>query len=326
MFLKGEMDLLSLLRVLLRRWLIALPCLVIAGAFAAQTLSSRDVSYLANGSVLLSPPAVVTAEQPVLGVENAKGVIVELLQRPSVRAALGAQGLSTDYSAMVDVQTSLISITVIAPDPESAIATSQALVETASARLAEAVGDQIDLFQVDEIDPPTEADVVAVEGAFQVRTALALLESGLAGTNPYPASLATVRALLEVSRGVEFISTVLEAAPSASVIVDSELRDAAPIIAIETAAENPDDALAAFGATEDALRERLVSLQTSAGVPPDLQTQLTELASPPGAFETSASQLRPIAAIVLLGFVAAIGLSLLVESLVQGRRERRSEP
>lgn len=119
------MDLWQLMLVLLRRWFVVIPVLLIT-AFVASNASARvDPTYTASatGLVIVENPA----ERGNPSTERSAQAASVSLTSLAARQQLANAGLAGDYSISVRNRTSLVDVFVETGDPELSAATVQAV-------------------------------------------------------------------------------------------------------------------------------------------------------------------------------------------------------
>lgn len=327
-----HMDFFTLLTIMVRRWFVVLPVLALTAVFGLVFIGEPQVLYASNGSELMisqapeldeSSPAA-GAVTSAISTSTAGGILSSALQTQSFRRSFDERGLASDFSIETDSTTTVLTVTIGANSRAVAVATGEALVAEAQGVLTAAVGPvQADVLRVTSITPFTEDDVILFAGEQTLTLTLVILPASV-NTAPFPPSLSTVRALLDLSRRPSVVAAVQEVAPTASYGVSSEPRDAAPIVNISIQAENPAEIEPAYRTLVEALNAEILLLQATAGGGADADRTILVTLTPPSAIQqTSSSIVRPAAGVALLGFAAACGLAILVDSLILRRRARR---
>ena len=102
------MDLIALLRLTKRRWLVVLPVLLLTVFGLASLVVNRGADYKMSGSYVLVSSDTLDPAQPALDPTQAADQIMAELQRPSWQHQLQDEGLSPDYTVKLsDVGTTL---------------------------------------------------------------------------------------------------------------------------------------------------------------------------------------------------------------------------
>jgi capsular polysaccharide biosynthesis protein len=131
------MDLWDVVRLMLRRWVVAVPMLIITVAGTAWVGMTVKPDYTAEGSISLLPPSV--EEATVAGksrtvnpwdTDSLTGAIAVRLRSKALHDSLAAEGYSEVFEAGKDLQfPSVITIKVTAPTEQEATATMKRLLE-----------------------------------------------------------------------------------------------------------------------------------------------------------------------------------------------------
>ena len=135
------MDLYTLLRIVVRRWLVAGPVAALTLLLGVQTLSSMKPEYEAKGSLLLLAPTQSTGvdtaalRNPFLQFNNSlKTTAIALqaiLSQDNQRRLLASEGLSRGYTIATDQTTSpILTVTAKSSRKATAIATVKGVMAT----------------------------------------------------------------------------------------------------------------------------------------------------------------------------------------------------
>ena len=327
-----HMDFFTLLKIMVRRWFVVIPVLALTAVLGVVFIGEPQVLYASGGSELLISQSAnsddaapsVGATTPAISSSAAGGILISALQSQSFRRSFADRGLASDFSIGADLTVTVLTVTIGANSRAVAVATGEALVVEAPGVLAAAVGPtQAAGLQVTSISPFGEDDVIRFAGQQTLTLTLVVLPTATSAS-PFPPNLTTLRTLSDLSRRPEVVAAVREVAPTATYNVGSEARDTAPIVNISIQAENPGEIEPAYRRLVEALNGEIRSLQAAAGGGADIdQTILVTLTPPSGIQQTSSSIVRSAAGFALLGFAAACGLAILVDSLILRRRARR---
>lgn len=115
------MDLISGAQILLRRWYVTVPGLVLAGVLVFATWTTVSPTYQAIGSLLLHNPP--TGQDPTTGRSNPytnynnlqipARVVVDVLNQPTKRAELADEGATGTFELLLDPTGSVPVVTVV---------------------------------------------------------------------------------------------------------------------------------------------------------------------------------------------------------------------
>ena len=126
------MDLRTLLRVLVRRWYVVLPILVITAGAGQQLTKSIKPSYEASGSMILLSPAVRTTPgvvEPELrnpytdltpALRTTAIAVQRVINEGTASRKLRDQGLQVSFDVAVDDNAPILTLTTTADKPEQA--------------------------------------------------------------------------------------------------------------------------------------------------------------------------------------------------------------
>lgn len=319
------MDIVTLLKVMWRRWIVVVPFLVLTAVAGTLLVVTAEQQYSSTGTVLLMvnhQTSRVAGRDDEVAPSLASIALAAALQRPLVQEELTARQLSSRYEAVADAGAAVVTITVDGDEAQDVLDTAHAVTEMAPGVLEEAVGDESSSgVHVTLLGAPVLADVTLDDATYSIDVHLAILTTGDVG-NPFPPGGGTMATLVELSTRFDVSEAVEDAVPSGEYEVSDSSRSAAPILMITVQADQRADVPRAWSIIVDQLESRLAQLQTDAGVPVEEQTVLTTLVPPQRVLPTSASIVRPAAAVGLLGLGAACGAAILTDLVVQ-RRNRR---
>ena len=190
------MDLRTLLQILVRRWIVVIPTIVVAVLVGQQMLSSVEPEYQAKGSVILLAPVTKTGQEGPLGIATPNPVadipagldksalaLAEVLNDEPQKATIRRQGLSDDYDVTVNQDAPILEISAKSDRRPVAVETAKAVLEMANAqlviretRLGVAPAARIN---ADVLSTPTKASTV---NAAKTRALVALIALGIAAT------------------------------------------------------------------------------------------------------------------------------------------------
>lgn len=322
------MDLLALLRLTLRRWIVVVPVLLLTALAGAWMVTNRSVAYEVKGVELLVSQTDESGFSP-LSAPVAAEVLTDLLEQPSVRSQTAAAGLSDSYTASVSATGAAVRLTVTADTAELATQTAASLIERAPTLLTSGVGEE--LAQSVTIRPLAEPSTDDAEsnsmGEYVTTSSIVITENPVVTTNPFPPTAATVSLLLPVASASSLTSEIEGLDPTAafSATTDMDPQRSVPFFTIDVTASTPDLASEIFDTTLQSMNDELARIQDDSHVPDRIRTLIRPLVPPSAPTEALSSLVRPLAGVVVLGGGLAAALAVLVESIVAGRRLRRQE-
>jgi hypothetical protein len=329
------MDFLDVILIILRRWKIVLPILLLTGVAAGETLARHKATYEATGSLLAEaagPQIIANPAQPSKGlsVGVAANLLSERLSSSTLKDQVRAQGGPARYTVRVDQLGGLVQIDATDIRADIVIATLKAVLNIAPQELASLQG-SLELPEKDRstlgvLTMPAVTDVRPLPDGTVTATGTAVIfpPGQQPGTyNPYDASGFTTRVLVESMHSVAAVQAVHAHGAVPNYTVTRIARDEAPVLSVVAAGATRVQTMNTFRATVAVLQETLDDLQNKAGASKDQRTVLTPLAVPAGASVASASVVRTLVALTALGVVLAGGLAVFFESLSVARRRRR---
>jgi hypothetical protein len=189
------MDLMSLVRLMVRHWRVTGPAAVVTFLLVVAALVLSSPTYAASASVaLFSPPDAPEASETPDAVPNAGenpftrygdlSVVADIVARKmdsdAERAALEAEGVS-GYEVVANrlQRGPLVEVTGMGPNPAAAIDSAERVVaelEVVLAEMQESAGADPDYFIASDVIEPPEAAVAQVGST--LRTAIAALAVG----------------------------------------------------------------------------------------------------------------------------------------------------
>ena len=133
------MDLLELIKLVIRRWYVALPLLLVATTTTLWTATHMQPEYRASSQVLLVPPALsadtdnlgVTRINPWLGpgLKNVARSLVVSLQAGGAAVIIAGKNLSKSYTVTADPYLPIINLAAVGHTEDMAIQTVAELTE-----------------------------------------------------------------------------------------------------------------------------------------------------------------------------------------------------
>lgn len=317
------MDLLTLLKILWRRWMVVIPVLIITAVSGVVIVGKPEVRYSGRGSDLL-----VTRSQTAEGADGAPtmtpllatGLVVNALRRPDFEQSIVEAGFKSSFAVAIGGDGALIDVSVMGTDPSDVLETALEIIDRAPVALEDEVGSEAAAaIRLTPLAVPTIDDVIELDSSWTLTTSLAALPATQVN-NPFPPGASTIRTLTEVSQRRDVVVAVLTEVPSASFRVGGESRPVAPIVEIEVSADQPADVVRAYEVLRAQVAAQLQALQEVAGVNEQAQTVMISLVPLSSVSETSGSVVRPAAGVALIGLAAACGAAILVDVLLQRRR------
>lgn len=145
------MDLLDLLRLMVRRWYVAAPMVILTLGAVLLVKSSIGPEYKASGSILLVPPTNTPLPQPVpspgasrrpgnpwlqVGEVSMAQAIVVSINTHAMREKVAAAGGEPEYEVSLVARSSIINIEVATTDAARAQATTKTVLELLGAEVA----------------------------------------------------------------------------------------------------------------------------------------------------------------------------------------------
>lgn len=336
------MNLSSVFRVLKERWWVAGLVLLVTAAGVYWIVSTATDRYEAYATLLLVTPDVVgsddepsTAQQPDLILDPA--VVSEIAGGDGFLSRLGSNERNVDYS-ITPVGGGVLRVEARSDSEDVVLDTAAALIDEIR-RVAE---------QLDESDPQRAGEVSVLsqprfarertitdrEGNDQTEyysvgsVYLAISEEFRPSTppNPYTASDGTLRVIQEASSDPAAREEILAGTENeqASFEIGRQSRDPVPLLYVTTSAATPQATMDTLDSVVSFLDSDLADRQASTGADESTWLELQRLVFVEEAEKVEARLGRPIAAVVVLGVVAALSLALLIDSLVSGPVGRRS--
>ncbi|MBX6722903.1 MAG: hypothetical protein IRY92_06685, partial [Dactylosporangium sp.] len=134
------MDFWDITKLLVRRWMIVLPLLVLSGALAVAAMSRVKPDYVATAYVQLVPPVAGEAKPGAptvdqrnpwisLGLQTIGNAGIVSVTDVSVADQLKAAGLSDSYTVTMTQTSPLITFEIVGSSPEQARQTADQLID-----------------------------------------------------------------------------------------------------------------------------------------------------------------------------------------------------
>jgi hypothetical protein len=322
------MDLLSILVVMVRRWYVSLPVLLVTFVAAVYLQASSEPRYEARGSVLLTEPQLDPSGLPASVVTTSH--LIDRVEAGEAATAIGEAG--GDFVIRGgDDGFEVVAIAASAEEAQSAARSIQdQLVAAVEDLQVEAEIPQDERLRVSAVSP-VAATEQQTNGAFQATGTVFIEDPTADAMNPFAANNLTGRVLEVAVMSDAGRALVAErTSPGVSFRVTQNLPDAAPILEIATYGSVPDEVLAAFDQVATVVDEELDRRQARAEVPSTRRVRVEALAVPRSVVDVSPPVSRAVATIVALGLLLTPMLVVAVENLAARRRrdweERLDDP
>jgi capsular polysaccharide biosynthesis protein len=186
-------DLRTLLRILVRRWIVVVPTIVVAVLVGQQMLSSVEPEYQAKGSLLLLAPVTPPPPNEPRGLQTPNPIgdspatldqttlaMVEIMNDEPNKDAVADQGLSRDFEVTTTEDAPILTVTATSERRRVAIETASAVLDLMKLRLQEREARlQIaneDRISTEVLSTPTTATTV---NAARTRALVAMIALGI---------------------------------------------------------------------------------------------------------------------------------------------------
>lgn len=329
------MDVISLARILLRRWYVLLPVLVItAVALSVVYLQSTPV-YSSTGSLLFADPSMQSlaereGEGTSAGAVASPAIIAAVVQDAEIQERVLDAGGSSEYNVTA-ADGGVMQVNARANSGGAAVQTVELLLQEVGNQIAlrqdEAGIPEDERFSVEILSTPSTAIEVDAgdeeeEATFQAVGSLRVI-GDLGRENPYANSMFAYSVLREISASPAEQQAILEAGLEGSFELT---MDEAPIARITASSPDPEQVEEVYATAVERLSGQLEDRQDRIGIPAGERTRIQEL-TPPGPVEVEADGLlRPLVTVAGLGLVSALALALLVDNVMTSVGRRRSAP
>jgi hypothetical protein len=335
------MDLLALVKLVVRRWYVVLPVVAISIGVAAFTQLQVEREYRAQGTLLLASPELDPSRSPRVPTEL--DAAVQRFRTSEGVAELVAAGASEDFTL---TRLDALQVQVVVP------ATGAAAERTASVALeaiaesvlerqleadipegervtwstniaAQALGAEAQLGDATVDDPAVEES----NASPAVTVGLVSLQDPAAGrTNPFVAGDTTSRLLqYGIQSDAGRLAVFDRVANSAFLGFEMTPQGSPGLIQVVTTARAPDVAVESFTAVQETLAMDLDARQDRADVPTSQRLTLEVVAAPGSPVDVTPPVDRGAAGIVALGSLLAVGLVIVVENISYRHRLRRQQ-
>ena len=312
---RTHVDLVALVRILLRRWYVVVAMLAVTVVGAWLVNEQVPPTYEASGYVVLEEPGFDPGNLP--------------------RALVDMEALAAAVSDTPPSGVSPSDFSVTADDDESWDILAAGSSETAAARTAAAVADELaGLVEAAQTDIDADERVSAVlqtpsivaeqqsDGSFVAQARVSLRNPADDRPNPFGANGATKRLLQVHATGNSGTALFQErVGPGIEFDVTQSDRDAAPLLEITTAGSVPDEVIDAFYVVRDILAEELDERQERAQVLPTQRITVEVFDPPLEAEDVSPPLERAVAAVVLVGGLLTLAMVFVVDAWSRRRVE-----
>lgn len=308
------MDLFELIKVILGRWRVVVPILLVTVGVAYLVQTTTPSEYEANGIIGIETPELDAAQDTTAAVDPvalADGIQLDgdAAGRDYTVVALGGANYQVSASASTSTQA--------ADDVEAVVAQLAERVTSLQEGNSVAANERSELRLVDpRIIPEPQPD-----DSWLATADLFLYDPSQAMANPYLPNSSTGR-LLEVALMGDAgqASYAQLAGEGVTVQVGLEARDAASLIEIVVTGPDPERVIEGFYHASDIMAEVLEQRQERANVLPGQRLTLGVLDAPLGVVDQSPPVNRATAGVIALGGLMALGLALGMEGLERRRK------
>jgi hypothetical protein len=312
------MDLLTLLKTVVRRWYVAVPVLLVALVLAVATQATTPPQFQATGSVLLEEPTFDSSRLPS-SLVSADGLVGQINDGEVIADALAP---GTELVAQA-VDRAHVEVTAMAPDAAAAEQAVNASLEWTRERVQE-LQEQAEVPDGERIQPTLESAFPVAEeeadGRFLASATIRLADPSSGLDNPLGTGERTSRMLEAVIMSDVGRARVAERTGGLVGYTLTVGDKESSILEIIAVAPDPANALAGFAIVRDELNEELDARQERAGVPPSWRIVVNDLAPPQSAGDISPPVNRSAIAILAAGILLAVGLTVAVDGAIMRRR------
>lgn len=327
------MDVLTLARILLRRWYVVLPILLLTGVGLYLVSLRPGPTHTTQGSMLLADPELQTpdeAEGSTIAAADvaAPSVLAEVMADAEIAERIVDAGGSEDYSVTVAGEDGLLRVMGAADDEGAAIDTVDVVLDELEAeaerRQDDAGIDEDERIAVETLSRPASAvQTEGPDGEVRHEAVGSARASGRFGAeNPYASSEFAFAVLDELVSSEQGRADLAEAGATAEFEMDVD----ASIMSVRVNGVTPESVMRTYQVLTDELTSELERRQVEIGITSAERTRLQPLTEPLGVSTERSDLLRPLVTLSGLGVVAAIGLALLFDNLMTALAARRARP
>lgn len=320
------MDLVSLVRIMVRRWVVVVPIVLLTLVGAVLLGRAADPLYEATGSILVSPSPAIAHGSSFDGF-NVDEIAAAVRQDDALDELQAADEL-VDY-VIDDGGDGVIQVVATGASDVATEATADTVAALVVAELTAAQEEQ-GVDEASRVQPRVLEQAVAQDGTdeggaeeFVATVGIVLEDNSFEVQNPYSATPPTGRLLQVAGMSAEGQERVINLASEITEFeINQEWQERAPILEIAAYGPSPEVAMQGFGAVTQVVSEILDERQARAGVPPRQRLVIDVLAAPGAAKDVSPPIDRSVAVAIALGLMAA-GAAALVSESVSNHRHRR---
>lgn len=327
------MDVLTLARVMLRRWYVVVLVMLATAAAIVFVGFGSGPPATTDGSMLIAQPDLqsVDAQEGVPTSASdvaAPSVLAAAMTDEEIVERVVDDGGSARYTVTPTGEEGLLRITGIDDTEQGAVDTVDLVLAELQAE-AENRQEEADIpsderISVTVLAAPAAAIPTAVEGDVLYEASGTARLSGRFGTeNPYRDPDFAFAILREVVMSDQGRTALTEAGATA----EFEMRLDESILRLSVTGDGVQAADETYATLTDELAAQLEQRQAAIGIPSTQRTRLQPLAEPLGATPDRSSLVRPLLTIAILGGVAAVGLALLADNAANAlaaARDRRT--
>ena len=336
------MNLTEIAKILYRRWWVFVPVVILTAGAVLLTVALQKPRYEATAALLLAGPQIVGSEAPDPTPDETTptfnpSIVAEIVEGDTTRARLDPVSESADYSVVV-TSDGVLRVEVTDIDETTVVPTADAVIDQLTSVVEE--------LNSTEDGPPASLEVLSLpsiareqifvgpdgDTVVQYFTSGSVLmrfedEEPSLMPNPYSPSSGTLRVLQEVASTEAVVTSIQEQVGDETAEFDAVFqdRDAAPIMYAITRASTEQATMNALGLALSLLDTDLADRQEITGADPSTWLQFQRLAVSDEPEDVSGSLRRPIATVLVLGAVASVSLSVLVDTILVARSRRRDE-
>lgn len=330
------MDLVTVLQVLRRRWVVFGGALFLTAVTALLLTRLDTATYGSRGAVVIVRGAGAAGAEGNEGADPALQRTAQVLAEIASPGGAAAQAEgAAGATVSVDQSLPILRVTGLANEEAAATESVEAAVESLSQKLEQfRTSGQVsvpDGTVIQTLVPPTEPEARQGQTGEEVQffsTATLLLSRSNVATGPQ----SPVSGIIVPSQSDRFVATValerlnddavLEEMAENGATGDFEvlLDDNSAILRVSASSGDRDEALTTGQVVIETLQQVVADIQEADGVPEDLRFTAERLAYPLFAFVSDSARLRTMLAVLALGTLASVGLALMVDA-AEARRE-----
>lgn len=323
------MDLLSVLRILARRWLIFIPALVLTAVTAGVLSTVESATYGASGSVLIVPGATLgegadvgTADpllQPTAALLGGALAEAERIDAEEELASDRDDGVAVSVATRPDYP--LLDITATGPTADAVLTEAKAAAAAAEVTLTDLQrAGALEITQavaVRQVAVPRTA--VSVDGEHFSATATVMV---VAERRLRFHEVGFVAAFLKEKMLDDQVRADLRQRGAGAEIAVSRSEGMDALLRITATGPRPDGVLRTSQMAIDKVSELLDEAQAARGVPDPFRSDVEVLAYPREAEVLESNTMRIVLAVVALGVLASVGAALMVDGIMTSRLGR----